>query len=882
MDRVRRLLRLPGRLRRADRDVDDEIAFHLQMREAKLEASGMDHAQAHARARERFGDLAAIRAECVESERRLIERERRMTITEELGSDIRMALRSARGARGFTATALLTIALGVGATTAVFSVVQAVLLRPLPYPASDRIVRVFGAANNFDAPLSSPNFRDVVAQSKSLSAIGGYVWNQATVTGLGEPLRIMTAAVNGDFFGSLGVKPALGRALLPDETRIGAPRRAVVSHEFWVTHLGGERRLDGLHVTLRGGNYDVVGVMPPGFAYPNRTQIWIGSFYADAENLRPGFLWSTLARLRPGVTVDVARSELDGILARIEATYGRAEAGVTGARVRLLREDLVGGQRTPLLFLFGSVALVLLIACANVATAALARGEARQVELGIRAALGAGRGRLIRQTLSEHILIALAGGVLGTGVAAGLTRTLAHLGPRATGLPRLEEIGVNGGALLFAFAATLVAGAAIGLLPAWQASRADLRGSLARAGRGTTGDGSRARRVLVMAEVALAVALTVGAGLLIRSLQTLLSGTPGFDSSNVATVAVSLPESQYTDGVRVVGYFDQLLAGIRAVPGARQASLINSVPYDGNQIGGGIVTDADPQGTGKGGYYRLTSDGYFETMRIPLLRGRTFGPNDGPASPQVAVVTRAFAKMAWGDENPIGRRIKWSPKFDAHDDWLTVIGVVENTKSFAADDGTGPAVYVSYRQRPERALEGVAVLVRYAGDARGVLGGVRREMTALDRDVPVEFSSVEAIMARSVAYRRFIMLVMTGFGAFALFLAALGVYGVLAYAVARRQREIGVRMALGARRAQVVGLVAKDGARAVVPGVLLGLVGAWFLTRTMQSMLYGVGPSDPVALAGAIASLLIVAAVACLVPARRASHVDPLTAIRTE
>jgi putative ABC transport system permease protein len=385
-----------------------------------------------------------------------------------------------------------------------------------------------------------------------------------------------------------------------------------------------------------------------------------------------------------------------------------------------------------------------------------------------------------------------------------------------------------------------------------------------------------------MAEVALAVALTVGAGLLIRSLQTLLSGTPGFDSSNVATVAVSLPESQYTDGVRVVGYFDQLLAGIRAVPGARQASLINSVPYDGNQIGGGIVTDADPQGTGKGGYYRLTSDGYFETMRIPLLRGRTFGPNDGPASPQVAVVTRAFAKMAWGDENPIGRRIKWSPKFDAHDDWLTVIGVVENTKSFAADDGTGPAVYVSYRQRPERALEGVAILVRYAGDARGVLGGVRREMTALDRDVPVEFSSVEAIMARSVAYRRFIMLVMTGFGAFALFLAALGVYGVLAYAVARRQREIGVRMALGARRAQVVGLVAKDGARAVVPGVLLGLVGAWFLTRTMQSMLYGVGPSDPVALAGAIASLLIVAAVACLVPARRASHVDPLTAIRTE
>jgi predicted permease len=873
---------LPGRLRHADRDVDDEIAFHLAMREATLEAGGMDHAQAQARARERFGDMAAIRAECVESERRLIERERRLTIAEELGSDIRMALRSARSARAFTVTALLTIALGVGATTAVFSVVQAVLLRPLPYPASDRIVRVFGAVNNFDAPLSSPNFRDVVAQSKSLSAIGGYVWNQATVTGLGEPLRVMTAAVNGDFFGTLGVTPALGRALLPDETRIDAPRLAVVSHEFWVTHLGGERRLESLHVTLHGGSYDVVGVMPPGFAYPNRTQIWIGSFYADAENLRPGFLWSTVARLRPGVTVDAARAEVDGILKGIGATYGRAEAGVSGARVRPLQEEIVGGQRTPLLFLFGAVALVLLIACANVATAALAHGEARQLELGIRAALGAGQGRLIRQTLSEHILIALAGGVLGAGVAAGLTRTLAHLGPHATGLPRLDEIGVNGGAMLFALAATLVAGASIGVLPAWQASRADLRGSLARAGRGTTGDGSGARRVLVMAEVALAVTLTVGAGLLIRSLQTLLSGSPGFDPRDVATIAVSLPESQYTNGARVVRYFDQLLAGIRAIPGVGQASLVNSVPYDGNQIGGGIVTDADPRSTGKGGYYRLASDGYFETLRIPLLRGRTFGPNDRSASPQVAVVTRSFAKMAWGDENPIGRRIKWAPKFDAHDDWLTVIGVVGNTKSFAADDGSGPAVYVSYRQRPERALEGVAVLVRSTGDARRVLDDVRRQMTALDPNVPVELSSVEAIMARSVAYRRFIMVVMTGFGAFALFLAALGVYGVLAYSVARRQREIGVRMALGAQRAQVVGLVTKDGARAVVPGVLLGLVGAAFLTRTMQSMLYGVGPSDPVALTGAIASLLVVSAVACLVPARRASRVDPLAAIRTE
>lgn len=805
-----------------------------------------------------------------------------MTFSEEIGSDVRMALRSARRTRGFTATAVLTIALGVGATTAVFSIVRAVLIRPLPYPAPERIVRVFGATDNFDAPLSSPTFRDLETETKSLSALGAFVWNAATITGVGEPLRAMTAAVYGDFFGALGVRPVVGRTLAPDETRIGAPRRAVVSYKFWLEHLGGQRRLDGLHVTLRGGSYDVVGVMPPGFTYPARAQVWIGSFYKDADQLRTAWLWSAVGRLRPGVSLDAARSEVDGILKRIDATYGHEQVGLRGARVRLLQEVAVGSQRTPLLFLFGAVALVLLVACVNVATAALARGETRRLELGIRAALGAGRGRLIRQTLSEHLVIAIIGGVLGCGVAVLLTRVLGALGPSATGLPRLDEITVDAGALLFACAAALVAGAGIGLLPAWQAGRAELRGTLASGARGNTGDGSRARRALVMAEVALAIALTVGAGLLIRSLRTMLSEDPGFDPRNVATVAVSLPEDKYTEGARVVAYFDQLLAGIRAIPGVRYASIVNSVPYDGNQIGGGIVTDADPEATGKGAHYRLTGDGYFEALHIPLLRGRLLGPNDDAAGPQVAVVTRAFARMAWPNDNPIGRRFRWTPKFDAHDDWLTVVGVVENTKAFVGDQGTDPSVYVSYRQRPERALEGMTVLMSYAGDERAMLAAVRRQMAALDHDVPIEFSSVSAIIAGSVAYRQFIMLVMSGFGAFALFLAALGVYGVLAYSVARRSREIGVRMALGAGRPHVVRLVARDGARAVVPGVVLGLLGAVLLTRTMRTMVYGVATSDPIAFVGGLAALFAVAVVASVVPARRASRVDPMTAMRAE
>ena len=882
MSRLRKLVRIPSRLSRADADVDDELAFHLAMREAKLKASGLDDAQARSRARERFGDIPSIRAECVASERRLIQRERRMTLGDEIISDLRMAFRAARRARGFTFTAMLTVALGVGATTAVFSLVEAILVRPLPYPQSDRIVRVYGAVNNWDAPLSSPNFRELRSQARTLSALGASVWNEATVTGLGEPLRVVSAAVYGDFFGARGVRPAIGRGLTPDETATDGPRRAVVSYDFWSQHLGGERNLERLRLNLRGGSYDIVGVMPPGFAYPNRAKVWIGSFYKDAEALRPGYLWSAVGRLRPGTSIDAARAEVDGILKRIEMTYGRQEAGLSGGRMRLLQEDLVGNHRTPLLFLFGAVALVLLVACVNVATAALARGEARRLELGIRAALGAGRGRLARQTLTEHVVIAVGGGIAGFGVAVLLTRALGALGPRATGLPRLSEVGVDTGAMAFAFAATLVTGVAIGLLPAWQAGRAELRGTLARGGRGNTGDGSRARRFLVMAEVALAVALTVGAGLLIRSLRTLMSGDPGFDPTNVATVPVSLPENRYSDPTRMVGYFDRLLSEIRSIPGVSQASFINSVPYDGNQIGGGIVTDADPKQTDRGAFYRLTSDGYFETLRMPLKQGRAFTPNDDASAVHVAVVNEAFAKLAWPNQTAIGRRFQWKPKFDSHDDWLTVVGVVANTKSFAADDGTGPAVYVSFRQRPERVLEGVSVLVKYAGEEGRTLAAIRQRMGAIDADVPVEFSSVETIMSGSVAYRRFVVLVMTGFGAFALFLAALGVYGVLAYSVARRHREIGVRMALGAGRGEVVSLVIRDAARAVVPGVIFGVVGAMFLTRTMRTMLYGVGTSDPKAFAGGLVALGFVAAIACVVPARRASRVDPMAAMRSD
>ena len=879
MPRRRRLLRLPGRLGRAGDDVDAELAFHLAMREAKLRAAGIDPTQARQQARERFGDVAAIHAECVQSERRLIQRERRMTFGEEIASDVRNALRSARRARGFTITALLTIALGIGATTAVFSIVRGVLLRPLPYPAADRIVRVFGAVNNWDAPLSSPNFRDFRAQTRSLSALGAYVWNVATITGLGDPLRVMSASLYGDFFGALGVRPVVGRALTPDETRTGGPRRAVVSYDFWMNHLGGDRRLEDLHIALRGGSYDIVGVMPPGFGYPNRTQVWIGSFYTGSESLRAGYQWSAVGRLRDGVTLDAARAELDAIGKRLEATYGRADAGLEGARVRLLKEDVVGSRRTPLLFLFGAVALVLLVACVNVATAALARGETRQMELGIRAALGAGRARLMRQTLTEHLVVALLGGALGAGIAVVLTRALGALGPQATGLPRLQEIAVDGGALAFAFAATLVVGSAIGMLPAWQAGRAALRGTLARGGRGNTGDGSRARRLLVTAEVALAIALTVGAGLLIKSFARLQEVRPGFNPHNVLMACLALPGAKYKEEQRPE-FFRQLVEQLESLPGVQAAGGSVNLPlYASNYaIGRAFIPEGRPLSVDEAAdasYSTITGD-YFRAMQIPLLAGRVFDVRDNANGPKVAIVNESLAKRVFGSvTRAIGKRLNiWrDEKFPRE-----IVGVVGDTKAGALEAASGAQIYVPHAQDPQWNFMGL--VVRTAGDPAAFANTLRHEVQALDKDQPIySVRTMDDVVINSLGTRRVSMQVFAVFAGAALLLAALGIYGVMAYSVTQRTQEIGIRMALGAQKSDVLGLVIRQGMTLAIIGIAIGLAGAFALTRLIANLLFGVATTDPFTFFAIPLLLLFVALVACYLPARRAARLNPVNAL---
>jgi putative ABC transport system permease protein len=883
---IRRMFRLPDGRNRVEQDVEAELAFHLAMREAKFRAGGLDPDDARRRARDRFGDVDAVRNECIREEHERRRKKWTVTTLGDLAGDFRFAFRAARRARTFTLTAVLTLALGIGAATAVFSVVNTTLIQPPPYPDADRIVRVFGAAGDagtWQSPLSTLNLQDLRDHTRWLSALGGFVWNETTVTGIGTPFRAVTSAVYGDFFTALGTRPLIGRVLRPEENLPGVSSVAVVSYDFWQQHLGSTTTLEGRHLAVHGKVYDVVGVMPPGFRYPNRTEIWIGSFYTSAEQApRNTYIWSGIGRLAPHATTTLVQNELDAVAKAIHTEYGET-AGISGAAVVPLGEVLAGDLRTPLSILLGAVGLVLVIACVNLASVILARTESRRAELTVRAALGAGRGRLVRQILAESLVVALGGGAAGCGLAVLFTRSLAALGPVVTGLPSSLDVRVNVPILLGALVLSAACGTLIGLFPAIRASRVDLRDQLGAGGRAVTAGSARFRRPLVMAEVALALSLTVGATLLIRSVRVLMGGDPGFDPANVVTLDISLPEGHYSDSTSAARFFDRFFIEAAAIPGVEAVGMINSIPFGGDVIGGNLVIDQSPDPKGRGASYRLVNDGYFAALHIPLQRGRLFDRHDRAGSAPVAIVTQSFAKAFFPGTDPVGRRIKWTPRFDAHDDWIQVIGVAGNTKQFAGDDATEPAVYLPYTQRPERTLEGVTAVLRVRTMSAATLGAIRDVVRDIDAGMPVPaVSTMAAVMAQSVANRRFTTGVMVGFSVFALFLAALGLYSVLAYSVANRDREIGVRMAIGASRREILWLVVRDGMAAVLPGIVIGVAGAPAVAGVMRGMLYNVAPGDPTSLGVAVAALLVVGLCACAIPAHRAASIDPARAMRAE
>ena len=806
----------------------------------------------------------------------------------DLIQDLRFAVRQLLKNPGFTAAAVLTLALGIGANTAIFSVVNAVLLRPLPYEEPDRLVHVHSVSEHGPATVSPPDFVDFREQSRSFEALAAFHRRSFTISGDAPAERVAGARVSADFFRVLGVQPERGRWLAPDDEVLDRHRVVVVSQAFWQRRLGGDPAVLGRDLRVDGEPYMIVGVAPGGFDYEPEAQLWVPLAFTteDLTTQRGAHYLQVIGRLRPGATVERAKVEMEGIAARLADQYPDTNTGY-GAGVVPLRGFLVGDVRPALLALLGAVGFLLLIACVNVANLLLARGVSRDQELAVRTALGAGRGRLVRGLVTESVALGLLGG--GAGLLVGiwgvsLVRTL-----RSAEIPRVEHVTVDGSVLAFTFGIALATGLLFGILPALQAtSRIDVTEKLKTAGRGVPGDaaGRRTRNSLVVAEIALALVLVAGAGLLLKSFVRLARVDPGFDPENVVTFNLVLPEARYAEADDAEAFFATLLEEIETLPGVEAAGAVFGLPltdfYYGisvNSVDG--VRPASPEEE-KVVQVRVVTPNYFQAMRIPLLRGRPPEERDRHGATSVAVVNESAARLLWPGQDPLGHEVLLGTGFglDRGRAGGTVIGVVRDVKHFGLGRESAAEVYLVHRQFP---VDFMNVVVRSSSDPRALLGAIQRRLAALDPEVPMSrVRTMEEWVARSVAEPRLYTLLLGVFAAIAIALAAVGIYGVMAYAVAQRTREIGIRMALGARRDDVLRRVVGQGLTLALTGTAIGLAGAWGATRAIAGLLYGVRPTDAATLGTVAALLIAVALMACYLPARRAMSVDPMEALRYE
>jgi predicted permease len=808
--------------------------------------------------------------------------------------DVRFAARLLPRNRGTNGPALLALVLGVGACTAVFSVVHGVLLRALPYTDPDRLVTVAEVSDRGQRmSFSDPNFEDLREASHGFAGLAQYAASVVSVSGGREPVRAGVAAVSDDFFDVVGVRPSMGRAFAPEEQRSGAGAVAVVSHGYWERSLSRAGDLSRIRLRLDGRVHDVVGVMPPGFAFPAGTDVWVPRGLYPRLPSRTAHNWRVLGRLRPDVTLEQARGEATEVARRLKAEHGDL-TWMADAEVRPLRDSLTAGVRPALIVLSGAVAFLLLVACANVANLLLAQAAARQRELAVRLAVGAGRRRLVRQLVTEALLLSFLGSLGGIVLAGWGVRLLLAFEPGT--LPRAEEVGLH--APVLAFAVLLCVGTAllVGLAVVLRSTRGVGSGSLHEGEHAAAGGPRRITLdALVLFQVAATVTLLAGAGLLGRSLLRLLSVDPGFRVASLLALDVAFPaDNDSAEALaRRVRFSDEVLARLRALPAVREAGLASVVPLGGTggdgvflvidrEIGGFEEFEAltrDPALTGEA-EFRVASPGYFRALGIPLLRGRLFGEADGPDTPHVAVISESLARRRWPDEDPLGRHVEFG-NMDGDLRLFTIVGVVGDVREAGLDREPRPTFYAFYRQRP-RAAASPSFVVRADGPPAPLVSAARRLVRELDPELPPRFRTIEEIRAASLADRRFTLLLLGAFGTAALLLAALGIYGVTSYSVARRTREVGIRMALGARPAEVLGLVLGEGVRPVAAGAGLGILAALALSRLMSSHLFGVAPGDPATLAGVAALLALVALLACLAPARRAIRADPIVALRAE
>ena len=882
---TRRLFQLPLRRAQIDVEVDEELEFHLEQVERELRAAGWTQAEARAEARRRFGDIQGTRDYCRGEDVRREEEKRRMTLFEELGQDFRYATRALRAAPGFTAVALLTLALGIGANTAIFSLVRGVLLEPLPFAAADRIVRVWHSqpSNGVErGPTSEPDFLDWQRGSQRAASMGGYFFldglSGADLTGQGAPERISSALVTDGFFQTLGTHAMVGRTFEPDHHVNGRNQVVVLSHGMWLRRFGSDPGIVGRSISLNGQPFEVIGIMPPGFTYPaDRTlDAWIPlSFFGpDAIGRSRGSRFmQVIARLKPGATEAQLHEELSGIAARVAEQYPENQ-GWNAVNTMSLRDSIFGEVRRPLVVLMVAVALLQLIACVNLASLLLARATGRQRELAVRAAIGAGRGRIARQLLTESMVLAVAGEALGVLLALVAVRALAAAG--AAQLPRAAEIGIDGWVLAFTVAVSVLSGLIFGLVPTVKASVANLQGMLRADGRGTVGGaGQRLRSGLVIVEVALAVVLVVGAGLATKSFARLLAVSPGWNSENALVVMMSVGDRFATQDARR-GYYVGVLDAIRAIPGVQAAGAIRDLPLRGN---GEMVHVSAPErpvpaDQGVATQFHQVSTDYFKAMGTPLKAGRAFELTDRAGAPFVVMINEELATRLWPGERPEGKQIRIG------NDNLPVIGVVGNMRQRGLTEPVDPTMYVHALQNFRSRM---SIVVRTTGDPLDYADRVKQAIWSLNGEQTITYvSTLESVLGAAVARPRLLAWLLAAFGAMGLVLGALGIFGVLAYAVNQRRQEIGVRMALGASPRSVLGMVVGQGMRLAGIGVVAGVLGAVMLTRYMQSVLFGIGASDAATFVQVILVLLGAALLASWLPARRALRIDPVNALRAD
>jgi putative ABC transport system permease protein len=863
-----------------------EVEFHIEMRTRELIERGMNSTEARAEALRRFGNLDAVSAECraigTDRERTV----RRAEYLSELRQDAAFAIRQLLKAPAFTAVTVVTLALGIGATTAIFSAVRSVVLRAFPYEHPDRVMMVSEVWNDRDGSVSDGNFTDWYAAAKSFQAFAAERFTSFTLADRASTERVAGGHVTHEFFAVFGARPLLGRTFLPEEDQPGREQVVVLSHGLWTSRFGADRRVVGQQVQLTGRPYTIIGVMPASFDPSLSAEaLWVPMAWTpERKAMHDEHHNFVVALLKPNVSREQAQSEVAGIMGVIAERYPK-DAGGRSARVRPLPEVLIGDFRQRLLVTFGAVSFVLLIACGNVANLLLVRGAARQKEIAVRSALGAGRGRIVRQLLTESAVLSLVGGLAGLALAWLGVRALVASAP--SGIPRLDQTRIDPVVLTFALGLALLCSVIFGLAPALRAVRRDLQTTLREGGRGTGTARDALRTGLVIAEVTLAFTLLVGAGLLVRSALYLQRVNPGFDPNGVLVARVALPPTTYGEPAHAARTFRQIAERLQATPGVRAAAVVSQAPLGPGGGSNGLVPEGRPLGPESAidSRLRIITPGYFAAMGVRLNRGRAFTDRDVAGTPRVMIVSEELAKRAWPGQDPIGKRIACCEGAPDDPRWKTVVGVAADVRSRGPTVDAYPEFYLPIEQVPPEAWDWIqramAVVVRATGsDAGSLATPLRAAVREIDPALPVYgVTTMNDALSGSIAQARFNTLLLTLLGAIGLVLAAVGIYGVVAYFVNLRTHEIGVRVALGARPRDVVRLMTWQGARPILIGMAIGILAAISTTRLLQNSVYGVSVTDPATIVAVAVALGLVGLLATLIPARRATRVDPVRAL---